>query len=346
MSNETSLSNLGWQAFFQQQLSLSEWEQLQPARIIEQHRNELIALGEQGLSTLPLLHSMPEMVVGDWVLLDAAQQFVRLLERNSCFVRKAAGSKRALQLISANINTAFIVTSVNQDFNLNRLERFLALVHEADCDAVVLLSKSDLVDSTHEYERAVRKLDPLLMVEAINATCADSVAVLQPWLKAGETIAVLGSSGVGKSTLINTLLAQEQQSTAAIREDDSKGRHTTTSRALLALPNGGMILDTPGMRELQLSDCDAGIASTFADIEALAQQCRFSDCHHDTEPGCAIQAALHAGQLEPRRLQNYLKLQRENQLNSASLAERRQQDRDFGKMIKRVQQESKSLKGH
>lgn len=346
MSNKISLFNLGWQTFFQQQVSLEEWETTLPARIIEQHRSELTLLSEQGEITLPMTASLPEMVVGDWLLLNLERQFHRLLERKSDFSRKAAGTKVARQLISTNVSTAFIVTSVNHDFNLNRLERFLALVHEAQAEPVVILSKSDLVNSTIDYEQAVHQIDPFLMVESVNALDESSIDKLQPWLKSGETIAVLGSSGVGKSTLINTLLGQAQQSTSGIREDDSKGRHTTTRRSLLALPMGGMILDTPGMRELQLTDCEEGLATTFADIEQLTQQCRFSNCQHDSEPGCAIQAAITNEQLDPRRLQNYFKLQRENQFNSASLAERRQSDRDFGKMIKRVQKESKTLKGH
>lgn len=346
MSNKNTLFHLGWQAFFQQQLSLEAWETTLPARIIEQHRNGLQVLTEQGEYTLAITHNLPDLVVGDWVLLNQDKHFHSLLERKSLFTRKAAGTKLNKQLIAANVDTAFIVTSANHDFNLNRIERFLALVHEAEVEPVIVLSKCDLVVSTTEYETAIRQLDPFLMLEAINATDKQSVEQLQPWLQAGKTAVVLGSSGVGKSTLINTLLGHTQQSTSGIREDDSKGRHTTTRRSLISLPTGGLVLDTPGIRELQLSDCEEGLATTFADIEQLAQHCRFSDCQHESEPGCAIQRAIQAGELEPRRLKSYLKLQRENQFNSASLAQRRQSDRAFGKMVKQVLSTSKKLKGH
>jgi ribosome biogenesis GTPase len=182
-------------------------------------------------------------------------------------------------------------------------------------------------------------------VEAVNATDADSVAVLNGWLSIGMTVSVLGSSGVGKSTLINTLLGYKLQSTKGIREDDDKGRHTTTRRSLLHLPQGGLILDTPGMRELQLADAREGIAITFGDIEQLSESCRFNDCAHQSEPGCAVLAAIESGKLDSRRLQNYRKLLREEALNSSSLAERRATDKALGEFYKRTLKESNSLKG-
>lgn len=348
MSNSNTLTNFGWQSFFQQQLSLEEWENKIPVRVIEQHRNELVVFSEQGTLHLPILPTMPNITVGDWLLLHNDQSFHRLLERKTSFARKAAGQKVVQQLIAANISTAFIITSANHDFNLNRLERFLSLVHEANVEPVVLISKCDLIDpdTISDFRTQVQRFDPFLRVETINATDHTSAHQLEPWLKAGETVVVLGSSGVGKSTLINTLLQESQQSTSGIREQDSKGKHTTTRRSILPLPQGGVILDTPGMRELQLSHCEEGLSITFADIEALAQQCRFKDCKHGAEPNCAVKQAVQTGELDPRHLNNYLKLQRENQLNTATLAERRQDDRAFGKMIKQVQQASKIIKGH
>jgi|TARA_B100000315_G_scaffold127118_1_gene116928 ribosome biogenesis GTPase len=183
------------------------------------------------------------------------------------------------------------------------------------------------------------------MVEAINCLDAESVSKLSPWLKAGTTIAVLGSSVVGKSTLINTLLGKEQQSTSGIREDDDKGRHTTTRRSLISLGAKGVILDTPGMREIQMADCKEGIAITFADIEGLVGQCKFGDCQHHSEPGCAVQQAISSGELEQRRLTNYLKLLREESFNSAMLSERRSSDKALGKYYKRIASESQKLKG-
>lgn len=342
---ENALQKLGWQAFFQQQLTLDEWEEATPARVIEQFRSEITVMTESDQFNIHLTPSMDAMVVGDWVLLDTDQRIIRLLERKTCFARKAAGTEVKKQLISTNVDTAFIVTSMNEDFNLNRIERFLALVNEAGAEAVVLLSKSDLVDNPEEYVQQVQALDALLMVEAVNCLDEALLETLSPWLKQGSTIAVLGSSGVGKSTLVNTLLGKALQSTGGIREDDSKGRHTTTTRSLITLPCGAMMLDTPGMRELQLADNKEGIAATFADIEALAEGCKFSDCKHQSEPGCAVQKPVELGELDERRLNNYLKLLREEALNSASLAERRASDKALGKFYKKTLSESMGLKG-
>ena len=345
MSDFTSLASLGWQAFFQQQLLLEEWDDALPARIIEQHKSEIKVATEEEIITLALTHNMPEMVVGDWILLTAEKHFSRLLERKTCFSRKAAGSKVHKQLISANVDTAFIVCSMNDDFNLNRIERFLSLVNESAAEAVVILSKSDQAKSPEEFIQAVQAIDPLLMVEAVNCLDAESIKKLSPWVKQGSTIAVLGSSGVGKSTLTNTLLGENTQSTSGIREDDSKGKHTTTSRSLISLTEGGLILDTPGMREIQLADSKEGIATTFADIEAFVEQCRFADCRHESEPGCAIQKAIESGELDSRRLGNYQKLLKENAFNSASLSERRASDKALGKYIKNTQAQATGLKG-
>jgi ribosome biogenesis GTPase len=345
MSDFTSLANLGWHAFFQQQLSLEEWENSLPVRVIAQHKSELKLALEDETITLALTHHMPDMVVGDWLLLNPEKQFIRLLERKTLFSRKAAGSKHQKQLISANVDTAFILCSMNDDFNLNRIERFLSLVNESEAEAVVILSKCDQALSPDDYIQSVQSLDPLLMVEAINCLDVKSVLQLAPWVKKGNTIAVLGSSGVGKSTLTNTLMGDEIQTTHGIREEDSKGRHTTTRRSLMALKGGALILDTPGMREIQLADCKEGISNTFADIEQLARQCRFLDCQHQSEPGCAIQKALKNEDLDPRRLTNYQKLLKEDALNSANLAERRASDKALGKYYKTTLAQAALLKG-
>lgn len=336
--------DLGWRPFFQQQLTLEEWDDCLPARVIEQHRSNLIVLSEQGSLSLPVTPSMPPLTVGDWVLLNHNKHFHRVLEQVSIFSRKASGSKVQEQLIASNIDTLFVVCSMNNDFNLNRIERYLALANEAGVEPVVVLTKADCCDDPDDFKYQVQAIDSFLMVETVNALDHESVDALKHWCGNGKTVAFMGSSGVGKSTLINTLLGSSSQSTGSIREDDSKGRHTTTSRSLHLIPTGGLLLDTPGMRELQLADCEQGVDETFSEITALADQCRFQDCQHENEPGCAIQQALEAGELDPRRFNNYLKLMREQALNGASLAEKRAKDKAFTKMIQGIQTESRRRK--
>lgn len=336
MSSHFSLTSLGWQPFFQQQLTLDEWDSAVPARVMEHHKSEYQLLTEAGYQTLAITHSTPSLTVGDWILLSNEGRLLRALERKSAFRRKAAGSKVAEQWIAANVDTAFIVCSLNDDFNLNRIERYLSLVHEAGAEPVVVLSKLDLCDDPDGLRAKVQKLDNRLCVEAVNSLDADSASQLLPWCETGKTIVMLGSSGAGKSTLTNGLLGEEKQSTGAIREDDDKGRHTTTRRSLIPMQHGALILDTPGMRELQLADCEEGVAAAFADIEALSAECRFSDCKHDNEPGCAVRQAIENGTLEERRLRNYRKLLREQALNGASLAERRAGERKLTQHYARV----------
>lgn len=339
-----NLQDLGWQPFFQQQLTLEDYELNKVARVSAHHRSGYQLLTESAELSLPMHDTLPPMTVGDWLLLDQNNHFVRLLDRSSLFSRKAAGTKLAEQFIAANIDTVFIVMSLNNDFNLSRVERYLALTNEAQVEAVIVLTKADLCDNTDELYQQVHSLDPMLLIESVNSLDFDSVNVLSAWCKTGKTVAFLGSSGVGKSTLVNTLMQAKTQATGSIREDDSKGRHTTTGRTLHTMPSGGVLLDTPGMRELQLANVTHGIRETFSDVEEIASRCRFSDCSHQTEPGCAIQKALTSGDLDERRLQNYLKLQREQTRNSASIAELRSQSKQLGKMYRSIQNENRFRK--
>ena len=349
MSTCFTLPQLGWRGFFQTQLSFEELETFYPVRISEQHKNQYNYLSAQGEGILVIHHDMPSMTVGDWVLLNQEGLFERLLERQSHFYRKASGSKIHSQSIASNVDTVFIVASLNDDFNLSRIERYLAITHEAQSDPVVVLTKADLCADVDGYIEQLRKIDHHLMIEVVNALDIETLNGLQSWCKSGKTIALLGSSGVGKSTLVNTLKGLTSGDTTAsatqgIREDDSKGRHTTTSRQLHFLPQGGLLLDTPGMRELQLADCEDGIQHTFSDIAELAKGCRFTNCKHQGEPDCAVNAAIDDGDLELRRLQSYHKLIREQAFNAATLAQKRETDRSTTKFHRNVQNDMRALK--
>ncbi|WP_367647377.1 ribosome small subunit-dependent GTPase A [Ruegeria arenilitoris] len=260
----------------------------------------------------------------------------RVLERTSLIKRRAPGTDRQEQLIAANIDTAFIVTSCNQDFKVARLERYAALALEARMTPVIVVTKTDLVTDPQNYIDAARAVSDMIDVVAFDARGDAPRTKLLPWCKPGKTVAFLGSSGVGKSTLANALLESQSIETQTIREDDAKGRHTTTRRELHAMPNGCLVLDTPGMRELQLTDAAEGINDLFADIQELAAQCRFKNCQHDSEPECAVLKAIDEGVLDSDRLRRWRKLMAEDAFNSASLAERRSRDKAFGKMVRGV----------
>jgi ribosome biogenesis GTPase len=340
-SDAYDLAELGWKSFFSTQLEADERAAFNPVRVMAVHRNRIHVAGP-GIDTLipPYIaaggNDESPATVGDWLLLDRATlRPHRRLTRMSLFKRRAAGTGREVQLIAANVDTLFIVSSCNQDFNVARLERYLALARETHVTPVVVLTKADLFETPQDFARAAAKLLPGLVVEVLDARHANSAASLLPWCGKGDTVALVGSSGVGKSTLINTL-AGGGIATQGIRADDAKGRHTTTARSFHRLRAGGWLLDTPGMRELQLTDVAAGLADVFADIIALAQTCRFRDCGHETEPGCAVQAALGAGTLDTARVRRWRKLTAENAHNAATLAQRRAAERAFGRMAKRV----------
>ncbi len=338
----SDLADLGWNAFFDSQLEPEARATAFPVRVMAVHRDGLNVVGVGVDRLIPPFTATAggeeaTATVGDWLMLDLVTfRPRRLLQRKSLFKRWVAGTGHKLQLIAANVDTLFIVSSCNQDFNPARLERYLVLAREADIIPVVVLTKSDLTDAPEEFVRAAAKLLPGLLVEVLDARDPASVVCLTRWCARGQTVALVGSSGVGKSTLVNTLTGVGRIATQDIREDDDKGRHTTSGRALYRLPGGGWFLDTPGMRALRLTDVKTGIEDVFSDIVVLARTCRFADCRHDAEPGCAVLAAIDAGTLDSERFKRWRKLAAEEPHNTENIAERRGRDRAFGKMIKGV----------
>jgi len=344
-THEPGLAELGWRPFFSSQRDTDEVDAAIPVRVMAVHRDALQIAGDGIDETIPALRPSADeeaaATVGDWLLIDAkTHRAQRRLDRLSLFKRRAAGTGRRVQLIAANVDTLFVVSSCNQDFNPARIERYLALANEAGVMPVVVLTKADLCDDARAFAAEAARLSPGLLVETVDAREPGEVARLSAWCDVGQTVALVGSSGVGKSTLVNTMTGAAI-ATQGIREDDAKGRHTTTARALHRLTAGGWLLDTPGMRELQLTDVRDGIDTVFADVTALAESCRFTDCRHENEPGCAVRAAIESGALDPDRLTRWRKLVAEESYNREALHERRSREKAFGKMVKDVMREKR-----
>ncbi len=317
------LNSYGWSDTLRQQFQVYAACGLVPARVIVQQRDLYVLATPMGEATAQLSGRFAHdaeagayPVAGDWVAAavrsaEASATIHHVLPRRTAFVRKAAGGSGGAQVVAANVDVALLVASLNADLNARRIERYLVTAWESGASPVVVLTKADLCVDRDELKAWIEAVALGIPVHVVSALTGEGLEGLSASLAPGQTAALLGSSGVGKSSLVNALAGANLMATRAIREEDGRGRHTTTHRQLVLLPNGRLVLDTPGMRELGLWNADAGVAATFADVEALASQCRFDDCAHETEPDCAVQAALADGSLDEGRWRSYAKLQRE-----------------------------------
>jgi ribosome biogenesis GTPase / thiamine phosphate phosphatase len=319
-----NLESLGWADCFAQAFEHSAIANSVPGRVTTEHKGLYTLQTEQGEYTATLTGklrhqaSQPQNlpVVGDWVIAiprvsEQTASIHAVLPRRSQFSRKTVGGKTHAQIIAANIDTAFLVSGLDQDFNPRRIERYLLLTWESGANPIIVLNKADLCPDIDACLAEVESIALGVPTIVLSALSQHGLSDLFPYLQTGRTAVLLGSSGVGKSTLTNQLLGKSIQQTQTVRQGDDRGRHTTTRRELLALPQGGLIIDTPGMRELQLWVGEESLQSTFTDVERVAQYCRFRDCQHEQEPGCAVQEAIREGKLDEMRLESYQKLQRE-----------------------------------
>ncbi|MDD5701095.1 MAG: ribosome small subunit-dependent GTPase A [Dehalococcoidales bacterium] len=321
-----NLEVLGWSPFFQEHLQRLNVPDAIPARVASESRNSFQVYSEYGVITAVIAgkmryHDQPESshpAVGDWVAVkplagEKKGVIHAVLPRKSHFSRKVAGESTEEQIIAANIDTVFIVSGLDggRNFNLRRIERYLTLAWSSGATPVIILNKVDLCSDVGKFITSVEGIAPGISIHAVSAREGTGLDSLRDYLTKGNTVAFLGSSGVGKSALINALLGKEKQETGEVSPDNRMGRHTTTRRELIPLSSGGIMIDTPGMREIQMWAGEDSLQGAFEDIEMLAEECRFADCSHNAEPGCAVKAAIFNGELDPARLESYRKLQNE-----------------------------------
>jgi ribosome biogenesis GTPase len=349
------LEHLGWDAFFEAHFAPMRDQGWLPGRVGLEHQHVYRVFLEDGE---PLAHVSGRFrhtaasreaypAVGDWVAVartaDPRRAVIHaVLPRRSRFSRKVAGATTEEQVVAANVDHVFLVSGLDGDYNPRRIERYLVTAWEGGAAPVIVLNKADLHPDVDAFLAEVGQLAAGVPVHAVSCATGQGLDTLVQYMGPGRTIALLGSSGVGKSTLINRVFGRERQKTRDVRESDSRGRHTTSHRELIVLPAGGLLIDTPGLRELQLWETTTALDETFADLRELAAGCHFRDCRHDTEPRCAVRAAVDAGEVAPERLASYHRLLRElDQLearqNELALAEQRRKLRIVGRVVKRFQ---------
>jgi ribosome biogenesis GTPase len=346
------LRDLGWDAYFEQHFEEHGRRGLTAARVTLEHQHIYTVQSADGESLATVAgglrhraagrHAFP--VVGDWVALTSVAPPRRaviqvILPRRSKFSRKVAGRETIEQVVAANIDTVFLMMGLDADYNLRRIERYLITARDGGAAPVIVLNKADLCDAVDRRVREVQSVAQSAPVHAVSTKADGLLDVLDPYLLPGRTIALLGSSGVGKSTLVNRLVGHHMQATQDVRVSDQRGRHTTTRRELIVVTGGALLIDTPGLRELQLWDGAGGMDETFDDVEVLGAGCRFRDCRHEAEPGCAVKAAVDAGQLDLSRLDSYRQLRRERavllgQQDVRAALERKRQSRTISKLIR------------
>ena len=345
-----SINDLGYSDFFSDKVSVNE-DTFSIGRIVKVHKESYdISDGKSeyfGKLTGNMIYSSvhPEdfPIVGDFVLFqnfesDSLALIHKIIERRTLLKRKSAGKKVEYQPIAANVDFGIIMQGLDNDFNINRLERYLVMLEQFKVTPIILFSKSDLIAAEELISIKNNLAERFQNIEVIFFSNFEKESIMEivSFLIPGKTFCLIGSSGVGKSTLINNLIGEEVSNTQEVRENDSKGRHTTTNRQLFLLKNGAMIIDNPGMRELANISVTNGIEGTFDEISELSENCKFSDCTHTVEKGCAVLEALENGDIESKRYENFIKLRKESEYYERSYVEKRKRDKEFGKMVKSI----------